>query len=109
MDKKSEQTKDAKARSDTDIGIHDYGSGGKREQLNGLWGFTTITGGSREQRLVNQNYQKTHHAAYEANKNNLDHTIGQSLERIATTGSARENIAQPRIVGFGGPVGGGKL
>jgi hypothetical protein len=106
MDKKSEQTKDAKAASDTDIGIHEYGPGNKRQQLDGLWGFTTITGGSREQRLVNQNYCKDKHAAYEANKNNSDNTIGQSLERIQTTGSARENTSQPRIVGFGGPVGG---
>lgn len=98
MDKKSEQTKDAKAYGDTDVGIHDYGAGGKRQQLKGLWDFTTITGGSREQRLVNQNYCKDKHAAYDNNKDNSDHTIGQTLERIETTGSARENTSQPRIV-----------
>jgi hypothetical protein len=106
MDKPSEQKKDAKARSDTDIGIHDYGACGKREQLNGLWGFTTITGGSREQRLVNQNYSKDKHAAYDKSKDSPEHTIGQALERIETTGSARENTSQPRIVGTGGAVGG---
>jgi hypothetical protein len=37
MDKKSEQRKDAKECGDTDIGVHDYGAGGKREQLSGLW------------------------------------------------------------------------
>jgi hypothetical protein len=37
MDKKSERGRDAKACGDTDIGVHDYGAGGKREQLNGLW------------------------------------------------------------------------
>jgi hypothetical protein len=83
---------------DTDIGIHDYGAGGKREQLDGLWGFTTITGGSREQRLVNQQYCKDKHAAYDKNTGNPDYTIGQTLERIETTGSARENTSQPRIV-----------
>jgi hypothetical protein len=98
MDKKSEQTKDAKARSDTDIGIHDYGAGGKREQLPNIRGFTTITGGSREQRLVNQNYCKESHAAYDKNKGNLDHTIGQTLERIETQGSTSEGTSQPRIV-----------
>lgn len=98
MDKKSEQTKDHKASGDTDIGIHEYGPGNKREQLPGLWGFTTITGGSREQRLVNQNYCKDSHAAYEKDKGNPNHTIGQSLERIETTGSARENTSQPRVV-----------
>ena len=105
MDKKSEQTKDAKAWGDVDVGIHDYGAGGKREQLQNIWGFTTITGGSREQRLVNQNYCKDKHAAYESNKTDPNHTIGQALERIETTGSARENTAQPRIVTtFGGKL-----
>jgi hypothetical protein len=98
MDKKSEQTKDAKVYGDTDVGIHDYGAGGKREQLADLWGFTTITGGSREQRRINQNYCKDKHAAYEGDKTDPNHTIGQTLERIKTTGSSRENIAQPRIV-----------
>lgn len=107
MDKKSEQTKDAKAWGDTDIGIHEYGPGNKREQLPNMWSTNSITGGSREQRRVNQNYCKDKHAAYEKDKNNPDHTIGQTLERIETTGSARENTSQPRIVtSFGG---GGKL
>ena len=58
MDKKSERGKDAKACGDTDIGIQDYGAGGKREQLNGLWSTTTITGGSVMQRLAANNYCK---------------------------------------------------
>ena len=49
MDKPSEQAlnpahnrlsgekRDAKACGDTDIGVHDYGAGGKREQLPGIW------------------------------------------------------------------------
>ena len=106
MDKKSEQTKDAKAWGDTDVGIHEYGPGNKRQQLQNMWGFTTITGGSREQRLVNQNYCKDKHAAYEKNPDNPDHTIGQALERIETTGRAAENTSQPWIVGTGGAVGG---
>jgi hypothetical protein len=97
MDKPSEQKKDAKAASDTDVGVHDYGAGGRRQQLPNLWGFTTITTGSREQRLVNQNYKKTNNEAYEKNPSDPVHTIGQSLERIATHGGARENISQPRI------------
>jgi hypothetical protein len=106
VDKKSEQTKDAKAWGDTDVGIHEYGPGNKRQQLDGLWGFTTITGGSREQRLVNQNYCKDKHAAYDKNPGDPNHTIGQTLERIQTTGGARENTSQPRIVAVGGMVGG---
>jgi hypothetical protein len=103
MDKKSERAKDSKAYGDIDIGIQEYGPGNKRQQLNGLWDFTTITGGSREQRLMNQNYCKDQHAAYEKNKSDPTHTIGQTLERIETTGMARENTSQPRIVTtFGG-------
>lgn len=41
MDKKSERGRDAKACGDDDIGVHDYGAGGKREQLNGLWGVAS--------------------------------------------------------------------
>ena len=41
MDKKSEQRKDAKECGDTDIGIQDYGAGGKREQMPGLWNTTS--------------------------------------------------------------------
>ena len=98
MDKPSERKKDVKECGDTDIGIQDYGAGGKRQQLNNLWDFISITGGSREQRRVNQNYCKESHAAYNKGKSSADHTIGQTLERIETTGSARENTSQPRVV-----------
>lgn len=37
MDKKSEQRKDHKECGDVDIGVYDYGSGGKCGKLNGLW------------------------------------------------------------------------
>ena len=99
MDKPSERKKDNKEYGDTDIGIQDYGAGGKREQLPGLWGFVTITGGSREQRLVGQDYCKDNHAAYDKNKSDPKHTVGKVLERIQTTGRAEENTSQPWIVG----------
>lgn len=41
MDKPSERRRDSKACGDTDIGVQDYGAGGKREQLNGLWGVAS--------------------------------------------------------------------
>lgn len=37
MDKKSEQRKDAKCLGDIDVGVRDYGAGGKNAQLAGLW------------------------------------------------------------------------
>jgi hypothetical protein len=41
MDKKSEQRASHKGKDDTDEGVHEYGIGNKREQLNGLWGVTS--------------------------------------------------------------------
>jgi hypothetical protein len=104
MDKPSEQKLDAKKWGDTDIGVHDYGAGGKREQLNGLWSFTTITGGSRDQRLRGNNYCKTHHEAYEKNKNNPKYLLGEALNSIGTRGPPLENISEPRIVSTYGGV-----
>ena len=106
MHEKNEQTKDYKAKGDLDIGIQDYGAGGKREQLNGLNDFTTITGGSRDQRLVGINYCKDKHADYEKNKNNPEYLLGETLKKAGSKGSIDENVSHPRIVGvFGGRRG----
>lgn len=103
MDKASERKKDSKSYGDTDIGTRDYGAGGKREQLDGLWGFTTITGGSRDQRLRGNNYCKDSHAKYENDKNNPEYLLGEALKSIDTRGPPIENTSQPRIVAtFGG-------
>jgi hypothetical protein len=59
MDKRSEQSKDAKECGDTDVGVHDYRAGGKREQLAGLW---SIVGkevvGLGPERIMTNNYCK---------------------------------------------------
>ena len=98
MDKPSERKKDNKEWGDTDVGIQDYGAGGKREQLPNMWAFPTILSGSREQRLVNQNYCKESHAAYDKNKGNPNHTIGEVLNSLETSGTAKENTSQPWVV-----------
>lgn len=41
MDKPSERAKSTKECGDTDIGVRDNRGGGKREQLNGLWGVAS--------------------------------------------------------------------
>lgn len=97
MDKPSERKKDNKEYGDTDIGTHDYGAGGKREQLDGLWGFPTITGGSRSQRLVANNYCKTDHEKHEKNKDNPEYLIGEALNSMDTRGPPLENTSGPRI------------
>lgn len=103
MDKPSERKKDNKEWGDTDIGVHDYEAGGKREQLDGLWGFTTITGGSRDQRLRGNNYCKTDHEKYEKNKDNPEYLLGEALKGIDTRGPPVENTSQPHSIGtFGG-------
>lgn len=59
MDKKSEQRKDAKECGDTDIGTKDYGAGGKREQLAGLWSIPSKeVVGLGPERLITNCYSK---------------------------------------------------
>jgi hypothetical protein len=60
MDKPSEQRKEAKECGDTDIGIHDYGAGGKRAQLAGLWtpAPSEVVGGTVPGRLGANCYHK---------------------------------------------------
>lgn len=71
MDKPSEQAlnkaheklsgakRDAKACGDDDIGVQDYGAGGKREQLAGLWNIPSKeVVGLGPERLMTNNYCK---------------------------------------------------
>lgn len=59
MDKPSERRKDAKECGDTDIGVQDYGAGGKRQQLNGLWGVANEqVVGLPPTRLATNDYKK---------------------------------------------------
>jgi hypothetical protein len=59
MDKKSERGKDAKACGDTDIGVQDYGAGGKREQMAGLWNIASKeVVGLPPSRLITNCYSK---------------------------------------------------
>jgi hypothetical protein len=55
MDKPSERKKDVKECGDTDIGVHDYGAGGKREQTAGLWSIPSkeVVGLGPERILTN--------------------------------------------------------
>lgn len=59
MDKPSEQRKQTKDCDDTDIGIQNYGAGGKREQLAGLWNVASKeTVGLPPSRLATNCYTK---------------------------------------------------
>lgn len=91
MDKRSEQSKQSKSRDDTDHGVHDYGAGGKREQLNGLWRVPTIVGGSYRQRIIENNYCKVAHEEGKGSKEDL-------VESLLNNGEPMENISHPRAV-----------
>lgn len=90
MDKASERKKDAKACGDTDLGIHDYGAGGKREQLDGLWRVPTITGGTYTSRIVRNEYCKEQ----DEKKVKAD----KLMESLIDNGQPMENVSRPRAV-----------
>lgn len=90
MDKPSERKKDAKAYGDTDLGIHDYSAGGKREQLDGLWKVPTITGGTFSSRIIRNEYCKE----ADAKKVSAD----KLTESLIEGGEPLENRSRPRAV-----------
>lgn len=91
MDKKSEQTKDAKECGDVDIGVHKYGIGNYREQLNGLWGVVgEEVVGMPPERLMDNCYRKME-ARHDKSKPDL-------VEEIMERGPPIMNISRPRRV-----------
>lgn len=88
MDKKSEQRKDVKSCEDDDIGVHDYGAGGKREQMAGLW---SIPGkevvGLGPERLITNCYSK------ECDDRKVD-----LMDEIIEHGPPLLNISSPKRV-----------
>jgi hypothetical protein len=90
MDKPSERKLDYKKLGDTDLGIQDYGAGGKREQLDGLWRVPTITGGTFTSRIVRNEYGKIQ----DEKKVNADKLV----ESLIDNGQPMENISRPRAV-----------
>lgn len=99
MDKLSERRADSKPRSgkDVDIGVYDHGAGGKCETLDGLWHKpNTITGGSADQRLRDNNYCKTAHAEHAKKKNTIGGLLGDMLND--TSGPPYLNTSKPHRV-----------
>lgn len=90
MDKPSERKAETKKCGDTDLGIHDYGAGGKREQLDGLWRVPTIVGGSYTSRIVRNEYCK------EPNKDK--EKADKLVESLIDNGQPMENVSKPRAV-----------
>lgn len=90
MDKASERKKDAKSYGDKDLGIHDYGAGGKREQLDGLWRVSTITGGTYSSRIVRNQYCK--------DQPEKEAKADKVLESLISGGEPMENMSKPHAV-----------
>jgi hypothetical protein len=91
LDKKSEQRKDAKACGDTDVGVTDYGAGGKREQLAGLWNIPSKEViGLGPERLMTNDYRKVIPGEKEDKPSLLD--------QIVEHGPPLLNVSKPRRI-----------
>jgi hypothetical protein len=96
MDKPSERKAEVKKWGDTDVDTtRDFDAGGKRQQLDGLWADpTTITGGSKMQRLAQNNYCKEDHAKAEK----ADGLVDALLDSADTHGPPLLNVSKPRRI-----------
>lgn len=89
MDKKSEQRKDTKACGDVDIGVRDYGAGGKNEQMAGLWSIASKeVAGQGPERILTNCYSK------ECEK---DEKV-DLLDEILTGSPPLLNVSKPRRI-----------
>lgn len=96
MDKKSEQKKSHKEADDKDIGVHNYGIGNNREQLNGLWGVASEkVVGLSPTRIITNNYTKKD-AKKGVNVNNDDKP--SVIDSILENGPPLMNMSKPRRV-----------
>ncbi len=90
MDKASERKKDHKSCGDTDIGVHDYGAGGKREQLPGLWSIPSKeVVGLGPERILTNNYCKS---------NNDKKEKVDLMDELLDNGPPMLNISAPKRV-----------
>ena len=90
MDKASERKKDAKSCGDTDIGVHDYGAGGKREQLPGLWSIPSKeVVGLGPERILTNCYSKSK----DGKKEKVD-----LMDELLDNGPPMLNISAPKRV-----------
>lgn len=103
MDKPSEQAlnpkherlsgekRDAKECGDVDIGVHDYGAGGKREQLAGLWSIPSkeVVGLGPERLMTN---------CYSKEVPGEKHEKPDLMDQIIEHGPPLLNVSKPRRI-----------
>lgn len=91
MDKPAEQRKSHKSADDTDIGVHNYGIGNNREQLNGLWGVASEkVVGLSPKRVITNDYCK------KEGKEKGDKT--DIIDSILENGPPLMNMSKPKRV-----------
>lgn len=99
MDKRSEQTKDCKELGDDDIGVHSYHKvdGGKREQLNGLWGVASEeVVGLPQSRLITNCYTKRE--GWKQKYGSTEKEKPSLIDEIMEGGPPLMNISKPHRV-----------
>lgn len=91
MDKASERKKDNKAWGDTDVNtIRDFGAGGKRAELGGLWDHAPKeVVGQDLGRLMTTNYCK---------EDNGKSSTGDLIDDIINSGPPFCNVSKPNRV-----------
>jgi hypothetical protein len=89
MDKLSERKKDSKSCGDTDIGVQDYGAGGKRAQLPGLWDHAPkeVVGLGLDRLLTN-----------EYCKSDDKDSPTELAEEIISSGPPFSNVSKPKQI-----------
>ena len=91
MDKPSEQKKSHKSADDKDIGVHEYGIGNKREQLDGLWAIASEkVVGLPPSRVITDVYRKKEGKGKEDKKD--------VIESILESGPPLMNMSKPHRV-----------
>lgn len=90
MDKPSERKRDTKECGDTDVGVQDYGAGGKREQINGLWGVASEKVlGLPPERMITGCYTK---------RDDGKHKKLDLVDIIMTSGPPALNTSKPKRI-----------
>ena len=95
MDKASERKKDTKSCGDTDIGVHDYQAGGKREQLDSMWDYASkeVVGLDDDRRLTNDYCKKP-----EKGEGSKKEEAADLIDEIINSGPPLVNSSKPNRV-----------
>ena len=94
-EKKRGKERDSKSAEDCDIGVHDYGAGGKREQLAGLWSIPSkeVVGLDPDRLLTNEYCKKP-----EVGEGSDKEQAGDLIDKVMSSGPPLLNVSKPRRI-----------